>query len=165
MKHVKKETEKQHEQVTTDDNYFGVCPECGKSDGFLNVGRNHFFVCHEHKVCWFVGSNLFRCWREQDDKTFRQNEELLKTYRCIPCSDARAPSGEFTPGVVTVERPSRYGSIDGLDDDELADPQELERIAMLELHQPLLQFRKRQRFAFWSLLDEQGNVFWRPFDL
>ncbi len=30
--------------------HFGVCPECGRTDGFLNVNRHHFFVCHTHRA-------------------------------------------------------------------------------------------------------------------
>jgi hypothetical protein len=41
------------------DDHFGVCPHCRKNDGFINVGRAHLFMCHEHKVCWWVGENLF----------------------------------------------------------------------------------------------------------
>ena len=28
------------------DNNFGGCPTCHKTDGFLNIGRDHWFVCH-----------------------------------------------------------------------------------------------------------------------
>ena len=47
--------------------HFGVCPYCQKSDGFINVGRGHFFLCHEHKVKWFVGENLFDSWKLQTE--------------------------------------------------------------------------------------------------
>ncbi len=39
--------------------YFGVCPYCLKTDGYISIGRGQWFYCSEHKVCWFVGSNLF----------------------------------------------------------------------------------------------------------
>jgi len=41
------------------DNYFGGCPECGGTHGYLNVNRNHWFVCDDHKTAWFIGSNIF----------------------------------------------------------------------------------------------------------
>lgn len=48
---------------------FGSCPECGRRDGCFNVGRGHWFVCHEHRVCWCVGSNLFSSWKlETEDQ-------------------------------------------------------------------------------------------------
>ena len=40
------------------DSYFGLCPHCHDNDGFINLGRGHWFLCHEHKVMWFIGSNL-----------------------------------------------------------------------------------------------------------
>jgi hypothetical protein len=44
------------------DDYFGGCPDCGypgTNDGFLNIGRDHWYVCHLHRTKWRVGSNLF----------------------------------------------------------------------------------------------------------
>jgi hypothetical protein len=41
------------------EDYFGVCPTCGSNDGFLIIGRDHWFICKEHRVKWLVGSNLF----------------------------------------------------------------------------------------------------------
>ena len=48
---------------TTD--YFGVCPDCRRTNGCLNVGGDHWFYCTEHHVRWWVGSNLFSSWRDQ----------------------------------------------------------------------------------------------------
>ncbi|MHC4647183.1 MAG: hypothetical protein ACYTBJ_16955 [Planctomycetota bacterium] len=63
--------------------HFGLCPECRIDGECLHVGRDEWFVCHEHKVKWFVGSNLFSGWRTMTDEEFAQNEELLKTYKAI----------------------------------------------------------------------------------
>ena len=46
------------------DDYWGLCPTCHKTDGFANHGRDHYFLCEEHKVMWCVGSNLFSSWRD-----------------------------------------------------------------------------------------------------
>lgn len=48
--------------------YFGVCPTCKKSDGYINIGKGHWFYCREHKVRWFVGSNLFSSWRDETEE-------------------------------------------------------------------------------------------------
>jgi len=53
-------------KVETDE-YFGGCAHCGKTDGYVNYGRDHWFVCDAHRVRWYAGSNLFSSWRE--DKT------------------------------------------------------------------------------------------------
>lgn len=45
--------------------HFGLCPICQKTDGYLNVGKSHWFFCLEHKNRWNVGSNLLSTWREQ----------------------------------------------------------------------------------------------------
>jgi hypothetical protein len=44
---------------------WGRCPYCRKTDGYINIGRSHWFYCKEHRVKWWVGSNLFGCWFEQ----------------------------------------------------------------------------------------------------
>jgi hypothetical protein len=54
-------------QVTTDE-YFGGCPRCGKNDGYLNVGRWHWFYCAEHKTKWCAGSNLFSSWQNEAEE-------------------------------------------------------------------------------------------------
>jgi hypothetical protein len=45
------------------ENYFGGCPQCGKSDGYANAGRTHIFYCKAHRTRWIVGANLFSSWR------------------------------------------------------------------------------------------------------
>lgn len=60
--------------------YFGLCPVCSNDPNILNVGRDHFAVCHEHKVYWLVGSNLFSSWRDEDPEIWNINSRLLATY-------------------------------------------------------------------------------------
>ena len=47
------------------DDYFGVCPTCHRTNGFINVGSGHWYFCSEHKTAWCIGSNLFSCWRDE----------------------------------------------------------------------------------------------------
>ena len=61
--------------------HFGVCPICGRNDGFLNVGRAHWFVCHAHHVRWCVGENLFSCWRRQTPAARQLTWERIRDYR------------------------------------------------------------------------------------
>ena len=67
------------EKVTTDE-YFGGCPTCGKNDGYLNVARDHWMVCHEHKARWLVGSNLFSSWRDESEEDWQRNEYRMNGY-------------------------------------------------------------------------------------
>jgi hypothetical protein len=64
----------------TDSGYFGLCRACGKTDGCINVGREHFFVCETHRTYWHIGSNLFSGWREEDANVWQQNVVTLSTY-------------------------------------------------------------------------------------
>ena len=54
------------------ESYFGGCPQCGKNDGCIHIGRAEWFFCKEHKTKWWVGSNLFSSWRVQTEQEQRQ---------------------------------------------------------------------------------------------
>lgn len=56
------------------------CPECERTDGYLNIGANHWGLCDQHKTCWAIGCNLFSGWQEEDEERWRANEELLQEY-------------------------------------------------------------------------------------
>lgn len=61
-------------------------------------------------------------------------------------------------GPVVRERPDRYGSVPGLDDEELADPAELERWVMYQQWGPILALPvKRRHRWFYPTLDEHGK--------
>jgi|GEM_PF-1287195 len=62
---------------------FGGCPECGCDDGFLNLGREHWFVCHRHQVTWCVGSNLFGCWRQETEQDWKANLDRIGHYKVV----------------------------------------------------------------------------------
>ena len=67
--------------------YFGGCPHCGLTDGYLNVGRSQWFVCHEHKIKWCVASNVFSSWRHQTEAEQRviYDKHGVGKYREISC--------------------------------------------------------------------------------
>lgn len=67
-----------HERMT------GYCPMCDNDpDQILNVGREHFAVCHADKVYWPLGSNLFSGWRDEDPAVWQANRKLLATYQDV----------------------------------------------------------------------------------
>ena len=66
-------------EITTDE-YLGGCPECGESDGYLNVGRNHWAVCDTHQTKWPIGANLFSSWHDETDADWKCNAEKLAGY-------------------------------------------------------------------------------------
>jgi hypothetical protein len=51
--------------------HFGTCPHCHDYDGWINIGRGHWFFCDEHKVSWCVGFNLFDSWKDQTEQEQR----------------------------------------------------------------------------------------------
>lgn len=71
------------------DNYFGRCPTCGMNDGRLDIGPDHWFVCHVHKVAWYIGSNLFSSWRRQTKEQRQRIEERLRDYRELSLDEVR----------------------------------------------------------------------------
>lgn len=71
------------DEIVETEEYFGGCPECGRTDGFLNVGRSHWFICKQHKTKWCVGSNLFSSWRYESEVDWERNRARLASYRKI----------------------------------------------------------------------------------
>lgn len=63
------------------DDYFGLCPTCRKTDGFLNIGRSHWFYCAEHKVMWCFGVNIFSSWQH------RTEEQQKAIFDKLGCED------------------------------------------------------------------------------
>ncbi len=63
--------------------YFGGCPVCHSNDGYLNIGMDHWIVCDEHKMCWYVGSNLFSSWREETESDWERNRARLAGYEAV----------------------------------------------------------------------------------
>ena len=66
--------------------------------------------------------------------------------------------------LVKVERHKGYGSVPGLDDDELADPAELERWVIIQEWGPILALPvQRRRCDIRPEVDESGHLDWGAF--
>ena len=61
--------------------YFGGCPVCGETDGYFNIGSEHWFVCDEHKIKWRIGSNLFSDWKLETEAEQIKNAVEFRRYR------------------------------------------------------------------------------------
>jgi hypothetical protein len=70
------------DRVTTE-HYFAGCPECGDTDGYLNIGPDHWFVCDKHATCWPVGSNLFSSWLDDTEEEQQAAAALIAGYRIV----------------------------------------------------------------------------------
>ena len=71
-----------HPAVTIED-ALGGCPDCGKLEQYLNVGREHWGFCDTHKTKWCIGSNLFSCWRNETEEDWAKNRAQLAPYKTI----------------------------------------------------------------------------------
>jgi hypothetical protein len=49
------------------DDYFGLCPHCHRTNGFINVGPSHWMYCCEHQTKWCIGANLFGSWKSESE--------------------------------------------------------------------------------------------------
>jgi hypothetical protein len=58
----------------------GLCPICGAEPDCLNVRSTHWMVCHDHKVCWCFGGNVFGAWKYENEEIWAKNVETLNTY-------------------------------------------------------------------------------------
>ena len=63
--------------------YFGGCPHCGRNDGYMNIGREHWFFCTRHKTKWLHGSNIFSGWRDEGEETWKLNGFRLAEYMSV----------------------------------------------------------------------------------
>jgi len=62
------------------DNYFGCCPSCGKTNGYMNVRSTHWFVCDAHKTRWCAGAGLFSDWTSESERVWKRNATRLERY-------------------------------------------------------------------------------------
>jgi len=63
--------------------YFGNCPKCGENNGRLDIGADHWCVCHKHKFKWRVGTDIFSDWKEQAEDAWKENAEVLAGYKQV----------------------------------------------------------------------------------
>lgn len=66
---------------------FGACPFCLREGHCLNVNRDHWFMCPEDRVRWYVGSNLFSGWKHETPVNWARNTLLLDSYAIGRASD------------------------------------------------------------------------------
>src|SRR5262245_6829079 len=103
--------------TSTTDDHFGSCPECGQALVYLNIGREHWFYCDEHRVKWCVGENLFSSWRLQGPAQWEENHRKLQGYREL------APASTAAEGTEVEERTGpreAAGPVRGHDDEPLS---------------------------------------------
>lgn len=71
---------------------FGGCPHCHGVDEHFNVQRDHFAACHQHRVMWNFGANLFFSWRNETEADWEGNTRRFAGYRWVdPHYDVKQP--------------------------------------------------------------------------
>jgi hypothetical protein len=70
-----------NERPARRDDHFGNCPECGRTDGCLSIGSDHWYYCRVHQTKWRVGSNLFSGSENQSDDDWARNDATLSDCR------------------------------------------------------------------------------------
>ena len=68
----------------------GGCPYCGQNEGYMNIGRSHWYSCSKHKTKWLIGENLFSSWRDENPSIWKQNAQKLEGYKEV-CPIYAAP--------------------------------------------------------------------------
>lgn len=62
--------------------YFGCC-KCGHCHRVRNIGSDHWYYCDNCKFKWYVGSNLFNTWKEENEDIWKENYNYLLKYQEI----------------------------------------------------------------------------------
>ena len=66
-----------------EDDHLGLCPVCRKPGVCVNVYKDHWMTCKEHKTRWWAGSNLFSSWLNETVGDWNYNREMLKSYTVV----------------------------------------------------------------------------------
>jgi hypothetical protein len=69
--------------TSKNDCYFGGCPVCGETDGYVNVRSSHWFVCDAHRVRWCIGANLFSSWKDETEGEQQANWVEIQDFRDV----------------------------------------------------------------------------------
>lgn len=62
---------------------FGVCPICGRNDGYLNLGRAHWFYCRQHQTRWLGGDDVFNTWRTERVDDWKKNSHDIGQFKIV----------------------------------------------------------------------------------
>jgi len=80
-----------------DSTRFGCCPVCHNPGEIANIRKSHWMACSAHRLCWYVGMNLFSCWRDESEEIWERNAEMLDTFQEVEpwLSDGECPAEWF----------------------------------------------------------------------
>jgi hypothetical protein len=88
--------------------YFGACPVCLGNDGYLNIGRSHYFTCNKHRACWKAGINLFPTWEDEDPEVWARNAKTLSMFEEVKPKYPVVPACGFSELVKPAAWPAEF---------------------------------------------------------
>jgi len=89
-----------------------------------------------------------------------EDEKMRKEIKCMDDEEIEVPPS----AALRLERDNGYGSVEGLDDEELADPREIERQMILKELEPILSLPSKKRHCnIIPAVDESGGFDWGAF--
>ena len=80
---------------------------CHATDGYINVGHRHVFICKTHKTAWAIGSDLFSsCMEETPEQQSAEQERIgFVEYREVEPHRSTEAREIFEHGEVDVSLP------------------------------------------------------------
>jgi ssDNA-binding Zn-finger/Zn-ribbon topoisomerase 1 len=70
----------------------GRCPDCGALGVLVKVSREHWFVCHEHQVKWYMGYDVTPDEQPGTPDEQAQNQAILDYYwEVVPTYEDEEP--------------------------------------------------------------------------
>ncbi len=96
MTRIRTSCETKSSEEDRPDDYFGLCPRCHSTDGYVNFGLDHWFTCNAHKVRWGSGGNVFSSWKYESEEEQRKTRAQYGDYEEVepyfyPDSQATEP--------------------------------------------------------------------------
>ena len=75
-------------EVYVSDEYpYGTCKACWQSgrnsSPYVNVYKEHWFHCGEHRIKWCPGYNLMSSWQYEDQADWNRNKDMLADFRDV----------------------------------------------------------------------------------
>ena len=93
---------------------FAGCPHCGNTDGYINIGEGHWFVCHLHKTQWYIGCDIFPDWKEQTEEQQRAIHSNVADYEVIRPIFPRIISPQRMAALLARGKNGNAGGSDGI---------------------------------------------------
>ena len=69
--------------------HFGGCPVCGHAEGPVNVLKENWFICREHRIKWCTGVGIFDVY-DVEWEAWEAIDKFLSYFKEIPAGETLA---------------------------------------------------------------------------